>query len=421
MEVKNVSVIFVYLILACVTFHSVQSASFYYRNGREIEIPVDNEIIREEIVAELKKEPEIIAIETEPIVALVKEEIIVPVDQLRVAAPVIDIQEPVAVISEKDETNAVVEEAVVLRNTYPETESIVPVVEEKIFSLPIVEESVAVAVNEDIPITRNAPLVEIDEMEVAPVAEVKTEDKEIVPVAEVKIEDKEIVPVAEVKTEDKETPIEVVGVALKSSPIEEEVVAVVEKDNAIIADAPSVQSEEAIRQSDAAPAGTPVRPTLFQAIQTQFQTQLQNFQNILNPNAAAANADSTVSTTVRPPGIIAQFQQAVFNRPAGSAASAASAGSAGSGPIQGLVTTFQNNVQNNLQSFQEFFRPNANAAASPTPVVPVVVAPAPVVPVVVAPADPVNEKTMLAEVPVVDAKIDVVEKVDEKVDEVKSD
>lgn len=394
MEIKNVSVIC--LVLACVAFTSVQSASFYYRTGRELEVPVENEIIREEIVSELKREPEVIVLETEPIAAAIEEEIIIPVEQLRVAAPAIEVQEPIAVISEKEETNAVVEEAIAERSAGAEAEALVPVVvKEKIVSVPIVEEPLAVsAVEDDIPKTRNEPVVEVNE--------------------------KLAVPVAEVQTEVKETPIEVVHVAVKSSPIEEAVV--VEKETVIVAADPStVEADEAIRQNEGdaaavAPTTTsPTRPNVIQAITNQFQTFQNNFQNqiqsVFNPSASnaataatAGNADSTGTSTVRP-NIIVQFQQAVgqvFNRPAG-----------GPGPFAGIASAVQNNfqmAQTNLQGL--FNRPQA-AAATPT-----------TVPIVVAPVDPVAEKTMLGEVPVVNAPAEVVEKVEEKEvaeKEVKSD
>jgi len=370
MEVKKFSVIC--LILASAAFTSAKSASFYYRTGRELEIPVENEI-REEIVAELKKDPEIIAIETEPIAKeeIAKDEVIVPVEQLRVAAPVVAVQEPVAVFSEREESNAVVEEAVAVRSAAPET--IIPVVvEEKIVSVPIVEEPVAVvAVDEPIPQSRNEPSVKADEKAVEPV-------------------------VADVQTEVKETPVEVVHVAVKSSPVEEAVV--VEKENVAVAETPVAESDEAIRQSEGAGNPTPTsRPSVIQVITNQIQHFQNQIQSVLNPNAAnSANADSATPTTGRPT-IIAQFQETignVFNRPAGS-----------TGPVQAFL-------QNAQTSFQGLFRPQAAAAASPPATVPVVVAP----------ADPVEEKTMLDEVPVVNQPAEVVEKVEEgnKV-EVKSD
>lgn len=384
MEVKNVSVIC--LVLACVIFNSVQSASFYYRTGREIEIPVENEIIREEIVSELKREPEITAIETEPIAAIIKEEVIIPVETLRIAAPAVEVQEPVAIISGKEETNAVIEESVALRSAA--AESIVPVVvEENIVSVPIVEEPVAVAeVKEDTPVTRNEPLVEVIE--------------------------KIIDPVPEVQTEVKEAPIEVVHVAVKSNPIEAAVVE--EQENVVVPDTPAYNAEEAIRQSEGAPAAsattaapaTPTRPGVIQALQHQFQNFQTQIQNAFNQNAAnTATADSTAPVTTRP-GLIAQVQQNVgqfFNRPAGS-----------QGPLQGFVSAVQNNIQTAQTNFQGLFRPNASPAASPP-------GQTSVVPVVVAPADPVAEKTMLEEVPVVNENIEVVEKVEEKADDVKSD
>ncbi len=384
MEVTKVSVIC--FVLACAAFTSVQSASFYYRTGRELEIPVENEIIREEIVAELKREPEIVAIETEPIATLIKEEVVIPVEQLRVAAPAVEVQEPVAVISEKEEkeeTNAVVEEAVVaLRNAAAET--IIPVVvEEKIVSVPIVEEPVAsVAVEEAIPQTRNEPLINVDQ----------------------KLNE----PVAEVQTEVKETPIEVIAVAVKSSPVEE--AAVVEKENVVVPVV--VEKDEAIRQTEGAAPST-TRPNVIQTITHQFQnlqTQFANqIQSVFNPNAAnsatASNSDSAATPTTSRPTIIAQFQQAVgsvFNRPSGSP-----------GPIQGIAMAIQNNLQSAQTNFQGLFRPPAEPAASPTisASVPIVVA-------------PVAEKTMLSEVPVVEVvnePADVVEKVEEKEVAVKSD
>lgn len=382
MEVKNVSVIC--LVLACVV--SVQSASFYYRTGREIEIPVENEIIREEIVSELKREQEISAIETEPIAAIIKEEVVIPVETLRIAAPAVEVQEPVAVISGKEEANPVIEETVALRSAAPE--SIVPVVvEEKIVSVPIIEEPVAVpAVKEDTPQTRNEPVVEAIE--------------------------KVVDPVVEVQTEVKENPIEVVQVAVKSNPIEAAVVE--EQENVVIADSPAVDAEEAIRQSEGAPAApatpaAPVRPGVIQAIQNQFQNFQNQIQNVFNPNAANTGvADGPAPVTTRP-GLIAQVQQNVgqfFNRPAGSP-----------GPLQGFVAAVQNNIQTAQTNLQGLFRPMASPAASPAGQT----ITATVVPVVVAPADPVAEKTMLGEVPVVNENAEVVEKVEEKVDDVKSD
>lgn len=381
MEVKNVSVICI--VLACVAFTSVQSASFYYRTGRELEVPVENEIIREEIVSELKREPEVTVIETEPIAAIIKEEVIIPLEQLRVVAPVIEVQEPVAVISEKEESNAIVEEAVALRSALAET--IIPVVvEEKIVSVPIAEEPLLVAaVEDDLPKTRNEPLVEVNEK-----------------LAE---------PVAEVQSEVKETPIEVVHVAVKSNPIEEAVV--VEKENVVVAEPTVVETDEAIRQEGAA---STARPTVIQAITNQFQnfqTQFQNqIQSVFNPNAAnaASNADSTVATTTRP-NLIVQFQQAVgqvFNRPPGT-----------QGPIQGIASAIQTNFQTAQTNLQGLFRP-PGAAAAATPTV------STTIPIVVAPVDPVAEKTMLGEVPVVNEPAEpaeVVEKVEEKEVEVKSD
>lgn len=374
MEVNKVSV--VCLVLVCVAFTSVQSASFYYRTGRELEVPVENEIIREEIIAELKREPEVTA--AEPIAVILEE---VPVAQLIKEAPAADVQEPVAIISEKDDSNTVNEEAIVLRSAGAET-NIPVVVEEKIASVPIVEEPVAVAaVEDDIPKTRNEPIIEAVE----------------------KVTD----PVGEVQTEAKVTPVEVVHVAVKSNPIEETVA--VETENVVYADAPVVEKDEAIRQSEG--DATTTRPNVIQVITHQIQnlqTQFQNqIQSVFNPNAANAastsanEADSAGSSTARPT-LIAQFQQAVgpfFNRPAGSP-----------GPIQGIVSAVQTNFQTAQTNFQGLFRPGSATTAPTT------------VPIVVAPVDPVvGEKTMLGEVPVVNEPAAVVEKVEEKETEVKSD
>lgn len=103
--------------LLCIAVHSVNSASFYYRNARELNAneavaavlsetkPLAEETVikTDEIVSELRKdeaqkidEPIPVAV-VEPIF---KEEIIVPIDTLRIAEPVIAIQEPAGVISE---------------------------------------------------------------------------------------------------------------------------------------------------------------------------------------------------------------------------------------------------------------------------------------------------------------------------------
>lgn len=132
-------------VLLCVTL--VNSATVY-RSEREIVVPVVDEIVKEEIVSQLKSETIPVAIESEPVVAEIKEEIIVPIESSRYVEPIAAVEEPVAKINEpKEAVKAVLVEEVIV----PELKASEPVFVEAIESVKTINnEPVIAAIAEEI-------------------------------------------------------------------------------------------------------------------------------------------------------------------------------------------------------------------------------------------------------------------------------
>lgn len=369
-------------LISCIAFSSVQSASFYLRNGREVLIPVENELVREEIVSELKKELEPIAAEEPmPVVdAIVREEVVVPVETLRIAEPVVAVEEPVAI----SDTEIVVPVVSALRNAAPEVVG----VPEAVF-VPL-----AAAEKEKIPEIRSTEVV----------AEIKKEDA------------------AEVKpSEEKEATIAVK--AIETDAAEEAVIP--EVSDVVV---PVVDSEEmSVRQSE----GTPARPTLIQAAQntltnlisnTPIATAIQAIRgdeeipqvvaaDAAAPEAAAGSAATTpvVSSTHRP-NLYQQLQHNVQNLQhqiqsalTGGAAPAQNAGGENR-PPGGIISQLQHTIgQAFTRPIGAIFRPNAaqDAVTEQKEGDMAIMAPA----------------AITADVPVVNEKVEIV---DNKVDESKA-
>lgn len=91
--------ILVLSIIACSLLVSVQSASFYVRTGREAELAAVPEIVKEAVVAELKKDEIPVIIETE----------VEPVEPNRNIQPVNEVPEPIAIVSDVKQVDAVVD------------------------------------------------------------------------------------------------------------------------------------------------------------------------------------------------------------------------------------------------------------------------------------------------------------------------
>lgn len=86
-------------VIAFLAFSSVQSASFHFRSGREVLIPIEEAIRADEFVAELKKEAEQLAIEEA--VPVMLEEIVVPIENLRNVEPFVAVEETAAVADQE--------------------------------------------------------------------------------------------------------------------------------------------------------------------------------------------------------------------------------------------------------------------------------------------------------------------------------
>ncbi|XP_058460822.1 calphotin-like [Malaya genurostris] len=201
-------------VFACAALNGVLSASII-RVAREDTVPVPDEIVKDEPVAELRKDEIPVAVEKEPAKVIV-EDAAVPAEIQRSAVNVVDVVEPVAVKQVLvDEPVVVVEkESSVesLRSVSPVVaveEPAVVVKETEVVAEPVVEDKVVVPIE----LARNVePVVEVAEPVVPVVEELKQENEPMEVVGAVRSalpvvdEEKEIPAVAVVESE---KPVEV--------------------------------------------------------------------------------------------------------------------------------------------------------------------------------------------------------------------
>lgn len=311
-------VMLVACLFACIAFSSVQSASFYLRNGREVVIPVENgELIRAEIVSELRKEAvQVAAEEVNPIVdTIVRDEVLVPVEALRLVEPTVEVQEPVAIA----DTEVIVPVVSALRSAAAE----VVAVPEAIVAVSNVAEK------ESVPATRVAAI----------------------------LEEAADVPAA--------IPVNTVAEKVESAPAVEAIAvkAVVLDDEA----APAVVADDAAeRQTDGAPA----RPSLIQAAQNTITNLLTNnpianaIQAIRNPQSdtetpVVANADTAAAAAAQTPD-----SEATDAGAAAPAAPAAPAAATSRPPRPSLINQFQSNLAQFQSQVQSTIQGITGGAAS---------------------------------------------------------
>ncbi|XP_055527211.1 calphotin-like [Wyeomyia smithii] len=164
--------------LVCVAFSGILSASII-RVAREDVVPIVDELIKEEVVSELRNAEIPVAVEEEP-AKVILEETVVPVENQRSAVKVVEVVEPVVfekVVVDEPVVNAEKESVELLRSVSPVVaveEPIAVVKETEVVVEPVVEDKVVAAVES----LRNVePVVEVVEPAVAVVDEPKKDDE----------------------------------------------------------------------------------------------------------------------------------------------------------------------------------------------------------------------------------------------------
>lgn len=341
------------VVFGCIAFASVQSASFYLRNGREVLIPVETELVGEQVVSDLRKEAEPLSVDVAEllVVPVVKDEVVAPVETLRNVEPVAEVQEPVAVVTNEKEAAAVIVEPALLKNVVAPVESPVEVAE-------VVAPVAVVAVEAAdapaaLPETRVAEPVAVveDAVVAAPAAVVETEKETVaevesaMAVKRVALDDAPSDSGLVRQSEDGDSTARpsliqqaqnTLSNIITNNPIANAISNIRQPEND--AAAPAADGSTPAAGTTAAPATTSHRPNLIQQfqhnvqnIQHQLQTAFQNVAGGGGGGGAAANAGET--STNRPTGgLFQQVNQAI---------------------VQAL-----NRPQNLVQSI---FRPNANA------------------------------------------------------------
>lgn len=308
-------------LIAFLAFTNVQSASFQYRNGREVLLQQDEAIRAEEFVAELKKEAEQVAIEEA--VPLVLEEIIVPVETLRNIENVVAVEEPVAVEAAAVADQELVVPVSALRDAVDELVA----VPEAVFVQEVRAESPEAVAAEEVIVAKSAE--DVQQIIADQVAETVDAVNEAAVV-------KALAPVAD-----------------EVAQVDEAVVPV----DAVLRQAAAAASD----------ATTPPRPTLLQVAQTTINNLIANnpITNALNAIRNPSSADTPVVESVQSdaaapaspaavaaPDAPAATDAAAPATPDASAAPAAPAAPAATGSRPTLAQQIQTNVQNIQHQFQ---------------------------------------------------------------------
>lgn len=290
--------LFAVCLFAFLAFSSVESASFQFRSGREVLIPLEEAIRAEEFVAELKKEADQLAIEEA--VPVVVEEIVVPVESLRNVEPIVDVQEPVAVADQ---------ELVVPVNALRDAAIEVVAVPESVFKQEVRDESVKTVAAEDVVLVKSAQ--GVNQIVAEKVSETDDADIPYDAVLRQAAVDGE----STVRPSLLQVAQNTINNLIANNPITNALNAI---RNPSSADTPVVEDVQpaASAPAPAAPSSSdttaaPARPSFVQQVQTGVANIQQQFQTALNNVQTSAAA---VVNGENRPNIIQSIQSAI-NRP----------------------------------------------------------------------------------------------------------
>lgn len=360
----------------CIAFSTVQSASYYYRAGREIIVPVVDETVKQVFVSDLKKDGLTVVDEAvilpvaEPASPIILAEEIVPVQNLRLSEPLVDQPEVNSVVAEEIKSAEIIDEAratPALGQEKLETLEIAQPVDTGLKTATIAE-TVKNAAIEALRSTNAETIVAepvaVKTVPLEPVASQSNGENTVVPVA---------APVAIIKTEE-------VLPELKSEAFAEE------------------------KSSDASKPIVRQQPSIIQQAQ-------ETITNLLNNNPIANAFNSIRNPTTAVPIIVSADPIGTPNVALESAASpaipsvpaaAVPATPASPAPPAGPAALFQS-IQNTLSNLSNALRPSDQRTSTVAPAVPA------------AGSNPAREDEEA--VPIVQQTIDIV---DDKVDVAKS-